>query len=359
MAAQQDIQKYGEAAISGLKGMNWAMRIFLALMVGAGLYVGLPYIASIVENAWQISLGLTKTAILWTAVGATASFLWANRFLFKGMRERWARKLWQRFIYNDPLDYIQTVIDAYEKARKQFQAAINSLRAILNELHTIGQDLVNQYNEGMKNSEGYADSGNKDEAELQAYFALSNMQTAEGVKQSYQELEESILVVQELDQDLGDDIRIMRFDLNMMKMNMRISDAKAAAADALNDAMNGSPTEIAMREFAKEAYRQKVAAGKAKFDAFLQRVSPILESKRIQRSIGTKEGRQALEEFRKNKQTQGGLRSFREQLEELKRQNPNLYKRGGVDLNSLQRRNTETVVRQGFGDRFGSFSALK
>lgn len=358
MANDIDIKKYGEEAIKGLKGANWFVRIALALLVGAGLYVGLPYITSIVENLFQITLGLTKTLAIAIAAGASLSFLWANRTLFRKIRESLARKMWKAFIYNDPLDYIEGVIDGFVVARKKISAALIRLRAVLDKLHMKANELIEKYKKGMSEAEVWEEQGNEAEADIQAYFAVSSKNSADSIAQSYLEVEQSVSVFEEIDQMMDGQIRVMKHDLEMMQTNLEIAEIQAEAADVAQDAMEGNVTEMAMREYAKHAYKDKVAAHKAKLDQFMVRARPILESNRIEKAINTKEGRKAIIASRNNKDALG-IKSFREELDRLKQQNPDLYGRRGVDLDRFKRRNPEPLKRSTGGASFGTFSDLQ
>lgn len=358
MANDVDIRKYGEEALKGLKGANWVVRVLLGLVVGALLYLGLPYVLSIVTDLTQVVIEVSKATLIGITMFGVLSFLWANKVLFRKIRESLARKMWKAWIYNDPLDFIEGVIDSFVVARKKISAALTRLRAVLNKLHMKANELIDKYKKGMSEAEVWEEQGNEAEADIQAYFAVSSKNSADSIAQSYLEVEESVSVFEEIDQMMDGQIRVMKHDLEMMQTNLEIAEIQAEAADVAQDAMEGNVTEMAMREFAKHAYKDKVAAGKAKLDQFMARARPILESNRIEKAINTKEGRKAIIASRNNKDALG-LKGFREELERLKQQNPDLYGRKGVDLDRFKRRNPEPLRRSTGNATFGAFSDLQ
>ena len=351
------MQKYGEDAIRGLKTSNWIVRILMALVVGTGLYVGLPYAVSIVEQLFQVAIGLSKIALIGIPLFGALSFLWANRTLFREMRERWSRKLWQNFIYNDPLDYIEGVMNDFVKADSLMKQAIAKLRGIMQKLKERALRLIDAYNKGIQMAKAYDEEGDEQEADLQAYYAESSAQSAADIERMYLETQESVFLLEELQKSLSNDIKIMRFDLEMMRDDLEIAELKGEIATIMQKAMHGGNVdEIARREYAKFAYRDKVAKFKGKFDQFLSDIEPILKAKRIEKVIQTKEGRKALEAFRTNKDDFGGLKTFGQEIERLKRENPNQYKSNSpVDVKKYTKRG---VDRSSSGNR-SSFANLK
>lgn len=353
----EDIQKYGEDAVKGLKSANWIIRILMALVVGTGLYIGLPYAVSIVENLFQVAIGLSKVALVGIPLFGALSFLWANRTLFREMRERWSRKLWQNFIYNDPLDYIEGVINDFVKAEGLMKQAIVRLRGIMNKLKERAESLIDAYNKGITMASAYEEDGDEQEADLHAYFAQSSAQSAKDIQEMYLETEESVFLLQELHKSLSNDIKIMRFDLEMMRDNLEIAELKGEIATVMEKAIRGGTIdEIARREYAKFAYRDKVAKFKGKFDQFLSDIEPILKAKRIEKVIQTKEGRKALEAFRSNKSDFGGLKTFSDEIERLKQENPGQYK--SVNNIDVRKYTTRKTNRSSSGNR-SSFANLK
>lgn len=355
----QDIQHYGDKVAKGIKNTNNWVRVGLALLVAAGLYVGLPYGVSIVENLFQITLALTKTLLVGIPMFFGLSFFWANRSLLKKFRERLSRKLWQSFIYKDPLDYIQGVIIEFEQALGKIDEARIRLRTVLAKLKAKADELIAASQRGMKEAEAYAEQGDEANADISAYYASRNNTTVDGITQSYMEVEQSLVFLNELATGLKHDIGVMKIDLEDMRMNLEIATITAEAANVMESAMQGDPTEIAMREYAKWAYQDQVAKAKARFDSFLEKAKPIIESKRIEQTINTKDGRKALEAFRTDRDL-GGLKDFSQRLENIKSKNPNLYTGGNANLNSIIGGNPNTVRRTNTGGaRFGSFDHLQ
>lgn len=355
MSGENSLQKYGTDAINSLKKTNWVVRIAMALLFGAGLYLGLPYVVSIIENTFQIVLGLTKTMLIGIPAFFAATFFWANRSFLRKLRERWSRKLWQNFIYNDPLDYIEGVIQDFEKARGLMKEAIAKLRGVLAKLKQKASDLIDKYNNGIKMADAFEQEGDTGEAEIQAYFASSSARSAEDIQRIYLDTEESVSLLQELERGLAQDIKVMRFDLEMMKTHLEVAEIQGQVADVMQEAMNGGGVEeMARREYAKWAYKDKVSKLAGKFNQFLTDVEPILKAKRIEQVINTKEGRKALETFRKNRNDMGGLKSFNEEIQRLKSENPDQYGSGKsvVDVNKFTKK-TQRYTTGGGGASFG------
>lgn len=355
MSSTDSLQKYGQEAVQSLKNTNWIVRIAIALLFGAVLYVGLPFIVSIIENTFQIVLGLTKTMLIGIPAFFAATFFWANRSFLRKFRERLSRKLWQTWIYNDPLDYIEGVIQDFEKARGLMRQAITKLRGVLNKLRDKASELIEKYNQGIKMADVYEEQGDPEEAEMQAYFASASAKSAEDIQRIYLDTEESVALLQELEKGLEQDIKVMRFDLSMMKTHLEVAEIQGEAADVMQQAMNGgSVEEMARREYAKWAYRDKVSKLKGKFDQFLTDVEPILKAKRIEQVISTKEGRKALDSFRKNRADLGGLKSFSEEIQRLKSENPDQYgKRIPVDVQKFTKKTQRHTLGNNSGSSFG------
>ena len=334
--------------------VNWAIRIALALGVGALAYYLLPFGVSIVENAFQITLGLAKTFMIGVPLFFAVSFLWANKELFRKVRESLSRKLWETFIYHDPTDYIQGVVNEFKGHYKKIQLVIEKLMAAAQELRMMADELIADARGNMKRAKAIMDD-EKDEqrANLYAYMSNKRMETTEDLLSGYNEILDSIEVIKEFGESVLIRTEAMEFDLKMMNLNLRVSDVKSQAAYAAQSVLDDKSMEAARLEFARNAYKQKVAAGAAQFKQFMDRVKPILDADHIDKVIATKEGRDILDQFRKGTDI-GGLKSFEEQLEIFKAKNQEIFSKTTA-RERVQTQRTETV-RTGSSNRFSSLN---
>lgn len=334
--------------------VNWMVRIALALGVGALLYYLLPYGVSMVENTFQIVLGLTKTFLIGVPLFFAISFLWANKSLLKKVRESLSRKLWEWFIYNDPTDYIQGVVNEFKQHYQKIQNVIDKLAGAAEELRMMAEDLIREARGNMDRAKAIMDDEkNEQKANLYAYMSNRRMETTEDLISGYNEILDSIEVIKEFGESVLIRTETMEFDLKMMNLNLRVTDVKNQASLAAQSVLDDKSMEAARLEFARNAYKQKVAAGAAQFKQFMDRIKPILDADHIDKVIATKAGREILDQFRKGTDI-GGLKSFEEQLEAFKQKNKDIFQKTTA-RERVQTQRPETV-RTGMSGRFANLS---
>jgi len=334
--------------------VNWVIRILIALGVGAALYYLMPYGVSIVENTFQVVLGLTKTFLIGVPLFFAATFLWANRSLLKKVRESLSRKIWQAFIYNDPTDYIQGVIDEFKKNYHTILSVVDKLSGAANELRMMAEDLIKEARGNMDRAKAIMDDEkNEQKANYYAYMSNRRMETTEDLVSGYNEIQDSIEVIKELGESILIRTDTMEFDLKMMNLNLRVTDVKNQASMAAQSVLDNKSMEAARLEYARMAYKQKVAAGAAQFKQFMDRIKPILDADHIDKVIGTKAGRDILDQVRKGTDI-GGLKTFEEQLESFKQKNVDIFSKTTA-RERVQTQRPETI-RTGNSGRFANLS---
>jgi len=334
--------------------VNWVIRILIALGVGALLYWLLPYGVSIAENSFQMALNLGGTFLIGGAIFLTASFLWFNRSLLKKIRDSLSRQIWKNWIYKDPTDYIQGVIEEFTINYQKIQLAIQLLRKVALKLRSMGEDLVAQARGNMNEAKAIMDEEkNEQKANLYAYMSNARMESTSDIVNGYNDIMDSIDVMTEFGESVSIRIEKMKFDLEMMNLNLEVTDAKSQAALAAQSVLDDKSMEAARLEFAKNAYKDKLAAGAAQFQQFMTRIKPILDSDHIEKVIATKAGRDILDQFRKGVDI-AGLKSFDEQLESFKMKNQDIFsKTTARERVTTQRAET---IRTGNSGRFANLS---
>ncbi len=303
--------------LRNMKYLNLAVRLGLGLLVGAFVFLLLPYAVTMASNMFQLALYLTGTAIVGAAGVAVVFTAWICKPLLKRKLERWVNNLWEKFIKDDPIKYIQEEITGFRVQLAKVGDAIRKLRGILDELRSMGQQTIDEANHNIELADNAA---NEKQAALYAYYATTSIDTKEGIMQSYKEIDESVAILTEMDEMLDMNIKMMEHDVNNMQLNMRIQAAKSSAADSFNSILQGNPDARAKREIAVQAYKQKVSAYSANFKQTMSKFQPLLEAKRIEDAITTKQGQALLTEFRENGKKLAGLDNFKDQLEKLKQQ---------------------------------------
>lgn len=357
MSSDNDILKYGEDAIKSLKGVNKWVKIVMAVLLGLGTWAVLPTLATMAENFFQFTINMSAGLAVGIATFVGLNFLWVNRFLLRKMRERISRKWWQSFVWKDPVDYLKSVSRDIISKRDKIRAIATKLRTTLGKLRALANNLEGRSQTGMQQADAWDKEGNEEKAELMAYIAVTSKKGSEDMERGCFEMEQNIALMDEFGDRLDSQAEALNWDIELMSMNLEAATLQGEAAEVVQSAMDNNSAEAAMTLFAKQAYMHKVAAGKARLDQALTHLKPILESGRIERAISSKQGREAMEAFRKDKDF-GGLKSFRQELERLKREQSQRFGRKEyVDLDRFKGRNPETI-RRSSGSNLGSFSHL-
>lgn len=329
--------------------IKWTSRIIAAasIVALAGIaWWALPYVVDIVENTFQIVVGLWGVALVGGPLLVVLRLVWANRDFLRELDHQISFKLWKWFIERDPIAYIRSQIQKMNDRLVDIDEAIKKLRDVLKKLKILADENINNARKDFE----IADNAEDEElASLHAMFAQGKMETSSQIAQSYAEVEDSLNVLQEIRSGASRTIRIMEEDVGQMELNLRVQEARSSAADAARSIIHGDPNSRARMEIANEAYRDRVAAFAANFDQMMDETEPILKAQRVQDIISAKRGKAALEAFRSNRGDIAGLRDFEQQLAEIRRQSDE-----GSPGSSNQRRSSspEFFKRKNSG-RFG------
>lgn len=335
-----------------MKLMRWGINAAIALVIGAAAYLLLPFGVSIAENAFQMSLALSKTALVAIPTAMALSTLWASRALFTRWQERFVGGLWERFIYNDPVKYIEEEVIGFEKERRVVQGARTQLREVYDSLTSMGDALVSEAKTKFTEAEA-VEATDATQAGLYASFAQEKLNSVDDIRESAAEVEDSITVMEEIDHYLDMNIQQMKHDLEMMRLEMKLQMVKSQAADSVRSIIQGNPDQRARLQMAQRAYREKVSKYSANYKSMMADVEPLIKSKRIAEVIATTEGKKALQKFKENKDSLFGLKDFRTQLNEVAQQlgkNDPGYK---PDLKDVQKQSANPLTRRSttkFGD---------
>lgn len=300
-----------------MKWIEWGIRAGLGLLIAGVVYMLLPFAVTATANVFQIALNLTKTAFIGVIGGAFLYTFWKSKSLLKRFLDRMVSNLWERFIKDDPIKYISEEIIGFREHLNKVAGAIRKLMGILDELRTMGQEAIDDASRNIQLAEA---AGNETQANLYAYYAKETINTKEGILESYKEIEESVAVMNEVQEMLDTNIKMMEHDVKQMQTNLRIQQVKSSAADSVKSIIEGNPNQRARREIAMQAYKEKVSAYSANFKQTMGKLEPLIASKRIEDAITTKQGQDLLKEFRENGKKLAGLNDFKSQLEQLKQQ---------------------------------------
>ncbi len=343
----------GMKDFQNLAKTNKWVRLCLAGGIGTAAYFALPYAVEASGNLLQLSINLGETALIGTAIFVGVSFFWSNRGLLKKFQDYLSRKLWEGFIYHDPIDYIKGVIEDFRRYLQILKNAIQKLYKVAETLKMKADDLISLAKKDMKSAEAEEELGNKSKAGLSAYKSMRRTDATQEIVAGYADIEDNIAVMNEVAESVAIRIEAMEFDVEMMQLNMEVSSAKSQAAFAAEAVFNNKSSEAAKLAFAKNAYKDKVAIGAAQFKQFMGRVKPLLEADRIDKAVTTKEGLDALMQFKKGIDI-GGLDKFADQLKAFKENSDFFNKNKSVDDRVMHQK--AEVVGANTSGRFSNLS---
>lgn len=323
---------------------KWVVRALVGLIGGGLLYWLLPYGVSIAENAFQMTIALSKTLAVGIPVAFGLILLSDNWTKIGAWREMLSAKLWEKLVRKNPMHFIRKVIERFQEALEKFRAAYTTLMKIVTKLQDKGQEQLEEKEKYLQRAMYHDEQGE----ERKAALAITKANAAETRAKNYygqaSDIQASAELMDELSSFIEEDINYMEIDYENMVINLEIADAKDAATNAVNSAMSGTKEQRLQKELARRAYEERINNAKASFDTLLKNVEPMLEAGRIQDSIDTKKGLAALQEYKKNRNKDG---SIREQIERLKQRNPELYtKSGNVDTQKYRRNSNSGKVRR-------------
>lgn len=297
--------------------MHWGLRIGVGAIVAVAAYFVMPLALNFVETTFQVVLGVAKIALIGVPLVAGLTTAWGLRSWFKAVQERFINSVWETWIYNDPIKFITEAVQSFRKSMGQIKLSEQSLQEVFEDLTQMAEDMRTAAAKNLDLAEHTSETDER-QAALYASFAQKKMLSIDNILASAMEVENAIEVVREIHQYMNYSVQEMEDDLEMMRHEMKLRSVTSFAADVARQAIHGTEEKNMRLAIAQRAYREQISKYAANFKSFMKDVEPLLKAERIREVIATAEGKKALQAFKENKESLGGLKDFNLRLDELR-----------------------------------------
>lgn len=267
-------------------------------LVGAGIFAGLVWVG-VKILPWVIT-----AAFNWAIVAAIALgifLLWSNRKMIGLRYQLWVKKMWRAIVKSDPISVMEIQWRKWSQKRQDLNESIKTMKAGEAELLAAMADKEKEANQRFAAAKKAQQIQEKEKNPDYGRKATKNGIIANRLMQSNQNLVPRLKAIQtaigyctKLYERWGDDLELLKQDIDMRKMDLKLYANTSNAFDSAKSLLNDNPDERALWEMATEAYAEKVSNYVANITRFTEQAKDWVYDKDIQEAVWEDEGQKLL-----------------------------------------------------------------
>jgi len=270
--------------------------VALALIGGAIWLLSwlLPILITIVENALWLGalLGFTGLVIF---------LIWSNRGMIALRYQLFVKNMWRGIVKSDPISVMEIQWRKWSKKRNELNQSITTMTAAKNDLLMSMDNKKALANEKFQDAKTASELAEKKKDAEYGRKATKNSIIANRLMQSNQNfiprlkaIQTAIAYCTKLYERWGDDLELLRQDIDMKKDDLKLLSSTSNAFDSAKSILNDDPDERALWEMSTEAYAEKVSNYVANISRFTDQAKSWVYDKSIQEAAWEDEGERLL-----------------------------------------------------------------
>ena len=272
------------------KGVAWVVG---ALLLGGFLWVGkaiLPWVLASIFN-WAILGGIVFAGLL----------VWWNREYFKIRYQLFIKKMWRGLVKSDPISIMELMWKKWTKKRVELNESIKVMKAgeaellaAMDENQSKAKGMFAMAKAAQEQEEKKKDPNYGRKATKNSIIANRLNSANQDLLPRLQYLQKTIAYCTDLYDHWGDDLEMLKEDINLKKQTLKLYASTSSAIDSAKSILNANPDERAMWEMANEATAEKVSNYVANITRFTEQAKDWVYDKDIQSAVWEDEGKKLL-----------------------------------------------------------------
>jgi len=276
------------------RGVAWTVGI--ALLCGGIWLLSwlLPILIAIVKNAivFGALLGVTGLFIF---------LIWSNKSMIALRYQLFVKKMWRNIVKSDPISVMEIQWRKWSKKRQELNQSIITMTAAKNDLLMAMDSKKALANEKFQDAKTASELAEKKKDAEYGRKATKNSIIANRLMQSNQNFVPRLKAIQtaiayctKLYESWGDDLELLRQDIDMKKEDLKLLSSTSNAFDSAKSILNDDPDERALWEMSADAYAEKVSNYVANISRFTDQAKNWVYDKSIQEASWEDEGEKLL-----------------------------------------------------------------
>jgi hypothetical protein len=224
--------------------------ILLTFGIGVVLWYVLPPAIIILQN-------LIYFLVLLGGLTLTLTIIWSNRSMIMLRYQMFIKKLWRAIVNSDPITVMQIQYDKWVRARNKLNENIILMQSAETELKNVMNSNEEEANSAFGRAKKAQEmSQTKDDPEYQrkavkdATIAKRRIDSNKNFIARLKAIQTALAYCKKLYDHWGDDLEMLKDDINLKKRDLDIASKTASALDAAKSIYNGDPNERALMEMA-------------------------------------------------------------------------------------------------------------